>query len=403
MPYPGTNSLGSSTNFPQGFAYGVTIRGMPLLQMQPGQVFYVCNSPVLNPNQNGGSNGNKGTFLSPFGTVKYALDNFCVQGRGDIILVGAGHKETLSDAASLAMNCAGVAIIGLGAGNARPQFTLDTAATANIPVRSSNMSIQNCQFMANFADIASVFTGIRASSATSTISGTTLTTVGAVTGSFYPGMSLMGTGVKAGTIILRQLTGTTNGIGTYEVNVSQTVTSTTITAGTHNLAIDNCEFNDLTNVLNFLTIVTGNATASSMNGLSFTNNKISSLGTTAATTAIVLSSATTNLTISNNFGVWAVLNDTACMLAAGANNMLSFLFSYNVLEKPNTSSTGGSFISTSATAWTGHAVGNVMYQLDNSAGIWITTGTGGAFGFSNNYSPVTGAVDKSALINPVAV
>jgi hypothetical protein len=44
-----------------------------------------------------------------------------------------------------------------------------------------------------------------------------------------------------------------------------------------------------------------------------------------------------------------------------------------------------------------------MYQLDNTAGIWIATGTGGAFGFSNNYSPITGAVDKSALINPAAV
>lgn len=407
MAYPGANAVGAVTSFPQGFASGLAVRNMPLLQMQPGQVFFVNNSPVLNPNQRAGANGNKGTFLDPFATVKYALDNFCVQGRGDIIMVGAGHKETISDASTLALNCAGVAIIGMGAGSARPQFTLDTAATANIPIRSSNMTIQNCQFIANFADIAAVFTGIRGSSATSTI-GTingvpTLTTVGAVTGAFYPGMSVMGTGVKSGTIILRQLTGTTNGIGTYEVNVTQTVTSTTITAGTHNLSIDNCEFNDLTSVLNFLTIVTGNATAGSMNGLSFTNNKIMSLGTTANTTAIILSSATTNLTIANNFGVWAVLNDTACMLAAGANNMLSFLFAYNVLEKPNTSSTGGSFISTSATAWTGHAVGNVMYQLDNTAGIWIATSTGGAFGFSNNYSPITGAVDKSGLINPAAV
>jgi hypothetical protein len=83
--------------------------------------------------------------------------------------------------------------------------------------------------------------------------------------------------------------------------------------------------------------------------------------------------------------------------------MTNFDFSRNHLQKPNTSSTGGSFISTSGTAWTGHAADNYMYQLDNSAGIWIATSTGGAFGFSNNFSPVTGAVDKSALINPAAV
>lgn len=374
---------------------------MPLLQMQPGQVFFVSNSTVLNPQEKAGSNGNRGTFLDPFATVAYALSQ-CVQGRGDIIFVGPGHAETIADAATLAMDRNGVAIIGLGAGLLRPTFTF-TAATANIPIRAGNMSIQNCLFIANFADVASAFTAVIGSSATSTITGTTLTTVGAVTGGFYPGAVLAGTGVTPGTYIVQQLTGTTNGIGTYQVSTSQTVTSTTITALTPDFAIDQCEFKDTSSVLNFVALVTGTTTANSIDGFSLTNSRISSLGTTAATTAVKVLSATKRANISGNFGCWAILNDTACMLAAGANNMTDFLFSNNILEKPNTSSTGGSFISTSATAWTGHAVGNVMYQLDNSAGIWIATGTGGAFGFSNNYSPITGAVDKSGLINPAAV
>ena len=54
-----------------------------------------------------------------------------------------------------------------------------------------------------------------------------------------------------------------------------------------------------------------------MDGLSFTNSRISSLGTTAATTAIKLASATNRVTILTNFGNWAVLNDTAAMLAGG--------------------------------------------------------------------------------------
>lgn len=401
--------IGSFTNFPQGFAYGLSIRGMPLTQMQPGQVFFVGNGPVLNPNQKAGSNSNRGTFLDPFSTLLYGVGTACVQGRGDIVFVLPGHKETLSNATTLVMGCAGVAVIGLGAGSAKPQFTLDTAATANIPLRSSNMSIQNCRFLANFADIASVFTGIRGSSATSTIgavgtagatAGTVLTTVGAVTGSFYPGMAVMGTGVSPGTIILNQLTGTANGIGTYTVNVSQAVTSATITGGTHNFAIDNCEFLDTTSVLNFLTIVTGNTTASSMNGLSFTNNKIASLGTTAATTAIIMSSLTDQMSINNNFGNWAVLNDTACMLAMGANNATNFQFGGNRLNKPNTSSTGGSFISSTSTASTGHCYDNYMWQLDATSGIWIGTGT--KLAFSNNFSPIAGAADTSGLINPAA-
>lgn len=390
------------TNFPQGFAAGLSVRGMPLLQSQPGQVFWVDNSPVLNPQQKAGSDGNRGTFLDPFATLNYGISQ-CVQGRGDIIMVGAGHIETISNATALALSTNGVAIIGLGSGAARPTFVFTTATTANIQLRAANVSIQNCLFLFNFAAIASAFTGTRGSSATSTITGTTFSAVGAVTGSFYPGMTLAGTGVLPGTYIQSQLSGAANGIGTYQVNYSQTVTSTTITGLTPDFAIDNCEFRDLSSVLNAVALVTGTATSNSMDGFSFTNNRISSLGTTAATTAIKMLSATDRMKINNNFGNWAVLNDTAAMLAAGAFNMTNFEFGGNHLQRPNTSSTGGSFISTSGTAWTGHAYDNYLYQLDPTTGIWIATGTGGAFGFSNNFSPITGAVDKSGLINPVAV
>ena len=391
------------TNFPQGFAAGLSVRGMPLLQAQPGQIFWVDNGPSLLPQQRAGSDGNRGTFLDPFATLAFAISQ-CVQGRGDIIMIGAGHRETIANATTLTMSCNGVAIIGLGAGYQRPTFTFTTATTANIPIWSSSMSIQNCLFVNNFANIASNFTGIRGSSATSTIVGTTFTAVGAITGAFYPGMTLAGTGVTPGTYIVSQIAGTATSTGaTFTVYPSQTVTSTTITGLTTDFAIDSCEFKDLSSVLNALTIVTGNATANSMDGLSVTNCRISSLGTTAATTAIVLSSATDRLKINNNFGNWAVLNDTAAMLATGASNMTNFEFGGNHLQRPNTSSTNGSFISTSGSAWTGHAYDNYMYQLDASAGIWIATGTGGAFGFSNNFSPITGAVDKSALINPAAV
>lgn len=390
------------SNYPNGFAEGLSVRGMPLLQMQPGEVFWVNNSPALRKNQKPGSDNNRGTFLAPFATLAQALST-AVQGRGDIIFVGPGHKESIANATTLYMNCNGAAIVGLGSGTQRPTFTFTTANTANIPVRSGNMSVQNCKFVANFAAIASVFTAIRGSSANSTISGTTLTTVGAVTGAFYPGMVLAGANVTPGTYIVSQLSGTTAGIGTYQVSISQTVSATSISGLTPDFAIENCEFADTSSILNFVSIFTGNATANSCDGLSLTGSKISSLGTTAATTAVKLTSATDRLTISDNFGCWAILNDTAAMLAAGANNMTNFEFARNHLERPNTSSTGGSFISTTATAWTGHAYDNYLYQLDNTAGIWIATGTGGAFGFSNNFSPITGAVDKSGLINPAAV
>jgi hypothetical protein len=324
------------SNFPSGFAQGLMVRNMPLLQMQPGQVFWVNNSSVLRPQQHAGSDssGSRGTYLDPFATIAYALTQ-CLASRGDIIFVGPGHAETIANATTLALNVAGVAVIGVGSGSLRPTLTF-TAAAANIPVTAANVSLQNLLFVANFADVVSFLTA-------------------------------------------------------------------TGTATPKDFAIDNCEFRDTSTILNALTVFTGNATANSCDGFSMTNCRIKSVATTAATTAIKLSSATDRAKISGNFGVWAVLNDTAAMLATGASNMTAFEFSNNVLERPNTSSTGGSFISTSGTSWTGHAYGNHMYQLDNTAGIWIATGTGGAFGFSQNYSPITGAVDKSALINPAAV
>lgn len=324
----------TASNFPAGFN-NVTIRGVPITQAHPGQAYWVSNSTTIAPlpGHIGGSDGNNGSFTAPFSTIQKAVDS-CKANRGDIIFVKPGHAETISSATVLTLNKAGIAIIGLGAGSNRPTLTFTTAATANIPVTAANISIKNILFVANYADIASVFT------ATSTNTPT-------------------------------------------------------------DFCIDSCEFRDTSSILNFISIVTGNATANSMDGFGFLNNRVSSLGTTAATTAIKLLSATDRVMIINNYGNWAVLNDTAAMLAGGANNITNLDFGGNVLYRPNTSSTGGSFISSSSTACTGHCYDNYMYQLDATAGIWIATGT--KLGFSNNFSPITGAADKSGLINPAAV
>lgn len=328
-------SSSSFSNFPLGFPNGVILRGMPIMQLQPGRVYWVSNSTTLERGEVAGSNGNPGSYLRPLATVTFALTK-CLANKGDIIIIKPGFTQTIADAVTLSLNVAGVAIIGLGTGSNRPTFTFTTATTANIPVTAANMSMQNCLFVNNFASIASNFT------ATSTNTPT-------------------------------------------------------------DFNLESCEFRDTSSILNALTIFTGNATANSCDGFRMANCRISSLGTTAATTAVKMSSATDRMTITDNFGCWAILNDTAAMLAMGANNATNFEFARNRLERPNTSSTNGSFVSTSATAWTGHAYENYMYQLDNSAGIWIATGTGGAFGFSQNFSPITGAVDKSGLINPAAV
>ena len=148
---------GSITNFPAGFANGINLRGMPLLQMQPGNVFWLDNSTVLNVGAVAGSDNNRGTYQRPFATLAGTLAQ-CVAGRGDIIFVGAGHAETLSSATAAAMSKSGVAVVGLGSGNLRPIFTLGTANTTTIAVSADGCSFQNCIFIANFLTIAACFT-----------------------------------------------------------------------------------------------------------------------------------------------------------------------------------------------------------------------------------------------------
>ena len=321
------------SNFPSGFADGLAVRGMPLLQMQPGEVFWVNNSTVLRPNQRAGSNNNKGTFLAPFATIAGALTH-CLAGRGDIIFVGPGHAETIDSATVLALNVAGVAVVGLGAGSSRPTFTFSTAATANIPVTAANMSIQNCRFIANFADVASVFTATGTSTPT-------------------------------------------------------------------DFAVENCSFQDTSSILNFVAIFTGNATANSVDGFHFNANRVYGLGTTAATTAIKIAAATRRVVLTNNVINQPVLNDTAVLAAFGANNQKDLLIKGNLVTRPSTSTTGGSLFSGGSTASTGFVADNYSYHLDATAGLLAPTGTGLAF--QNNYCMITGAADKSGLINPAAV
>lgn len=70
------------------------------------------------------------------------------------------------------------------------------------------------------------------SSFTGSIAGNVLTVTAVSSGLIVPGTIISGTGVTASTQIGSQLSGTTNGIGTYSVSITQTVASTTI-AGTY--------------------------------------------------------------------------------------------------------------------------------------------------------------------------
>lgn len=318
--------------YPNGFASGISIRGVPLIQTHPGRAFWVSNASTLLQGQRGGSDSNRGTFDAPFSTIAGALLN-CVANRGDIIFVKPGHAETLTTAANLVLNVAGVAIIGLGGGSTRPTLTYGAAA-ANIPVTAANIVVFNVLHRANFADVVSAYT------ATSTNTPT-------------------------------------------------------------DFVVDSCEFRDVASNKNFIKCVTGNATANSMDGFTFSNNKVFGLATTAASQACIMAAANDRQSYLDNFVVYPVLNDTAALVDFGANSHTNLNMGRNKVFRPSTSTTGGSLFSGGATASTGYVYDNYSWHLDNSAALLAPTGT--KLGFQNNYSMITGAADKSGLINPAAV
>ena len=315
-------------NFANGFTNGVLIRGLPLSQVHPGRVFWVNNSTVLPDGGIGGSNGNDGSYLRPFSTIDYAVSK-CKASRGDIVLVMPGYAQTITAAAEIGLDVAGVAVIGLGVGSLRPTITYGTAAAASVRVSVANFSVQNIIFVANFADV--------------------------------------------GTAI--------------DVTTAKDFT------------VEYCEFRDSSSSLNFINAIDTNAVANDADGLYFCHNRVSSLGTTAATTAIEIDEAQDRVTANHNFLVMAVLNNTPALIECATFNLTNLEVAYNIVVRPNTdTATGGILLEGSGETFTGMVHHNDCKTLD-VAGMLIMT-LSSKLGFHENY--LSGTADVSGILIPAA-
>jgi len=265
-----------ASNFPGGFN-NVTIRGVPITQSHPGQVYWVSNATPTLPGQIGGSDGNPGTFNAPFSTLEYAITS-CTANRGDIIFIKPGHAETISSATALAFDVAGVAIVGLGAGTKRPTFTLNTAATTTIAVSADNVSISNCRFIGNFLSITSCFTV--AAAAYFTIDNCSFTDTSAILGF----LSAVKTTVSTNSDFLQvsncfiKSDATTKAVA--PIVVLNTMTGLTLT---DNVVIQTVAQNNVSQFLSHAALV--------MTAALITGNKIYSVNTDSATGAFLVTTS----------------------------------------------------------------------------------------------------------------
>ena len=108
-----------------------------------GKVFFVGDSGTANREML------QSLFINdPDGEVRFfstidAAVSACTANAGDIVYVAPGHTENIASATSLALDVAGVRIIGLGQGEDRPTLTYITSTAATIDVTAANVSMEN--------------------------------------------------------------------------------------------------------------------------------------------------------------------------------------------------------------------------------------------------------------------
>jgi len=135
-----------------------SLRGIPWMGFPPdittGNIWFVDSGhPLASDNTNCGESP-----LEPFATVDYAVGK-CTASNGDIIYVMPGHAETLTDTATLALDVAGISVVGLGNGSNRPNLTVaGTAATSSITISAADVRIKNLIITVGVDSLLKVFT-----------------------------------------------------------------------------------------------------------------------------------------------------------------------------------------------------------------------------------------------------
>ncbi len=124
-----------------------------------GRVFIVAKAALANISEIKAIFGTAYPDGTPlvYTTIALAVAQ-CVAARGDLILVAPGHTESIASNTALTMSISGVTVVGLGRGSQRAVITLDTANTATINVTAAGVVFKNVIFVANFLNVAALFT-----------------------------------------------------------------------------------------------------------------------------------------------------------------------------------------------------------------------------------------------------
>lgn len=101
---------------------------------------------------------------APLASLSYAFSGaFPTANNGDVIYLLPGHAESVTGAATIAANIAGVTIIGLGNGRGRPVITFSTGTDAQMTVTAANNVFRNIVF--DFTGVSAIVAAISVTAA----------------------------------------------------------------------------------------------------------------------------------------------------------------------------------------------------------------------------------------------
>lgn len=134
----------------QNAGYGAHVKAIPFETAAQGQVFVVAKTTAV------GYQIIQEMFKPYAGvprvfTTLDAAISACTANRGDVIYVAPGHTEAVTST-SIALDVAGVSIIGIGSGSLKPTLTF-AATDSRINVTAANCTLKNLRLEAAVGDV----------------------------------------------------------------------------------------------------------------------------------------------------------------------------------------------------------------------------------------------------------
>lgn len=155
-------------------------------QWADSNYYYGQPSGTIRYVHSGGSSSGPGhSPETAYSTIDAAI-SACTADNGDVVVVLEDHTESIVGAAGIALDVAGVRVVGLGVGRNRPRITFTTDVAASCDVSAARCSLENLVFI-NGIDAQTAMVNVSAADVSilncemQTGDGTTQTVLGVLT------------------------------------------------------------------------------------------------------------------------------------------------------------------------------------------------------------------------------